>query len=157
MTLESGSHMAGDTSEHQRFGLGAIDQISFAVADIDAALPRYTAMFGPFAVIEVPGLDVVVRGRPSLTTLRLGFGRSGAIEVELVEVVDGAWPTLEWLEQRGEGLHHLRYPVEDVARSRAQMLTAGFEVSVESVDGSFVYLEAPFLNGMTVELLAAPK
>jgi catechol 2,3-dioxygenase-like lactoylglutathione lyase family enzyme len=137
----------------QRFGLGSIDQISFAVADIDEAVPRYTAMFGEFAVLEVPGLDVIVRGRPSLTTVRLGFCQTAPIEIELVEVVDGAWPTRDWLDAHGEGLHHLRYPVADLATSRAEMLSAGFEVSVESVDGSFAYLESPFLNGMTIELL----
>jgi len=82
--------MAGDPSQLPRFGLGAIDQISFAVVDIDEAVPRFTAMFGPFVVIDVPDLDVTVRGRPSLTTLRLGFCQTGPIEVELVEVVDGA-------------------------------------------------------------------
>jgi len=35
----------------RRFGLGAIDQISFAVSSVDDARPRYEAMFGgPFTV-----------------------------------------------------------------------------------------------------------
>jgi catechol 2,3-dioxygenase-like lactoylglutathione lyase family enzyme len=140
----------------QRFGLGAIDQISFAVPDMADAIPRYTTMFGdPFAVIDVPGLEVLVDGEPSLTTLRLGFGATGDLEVELVEVLDGLWPTRDWLGKHGEGLHHLRYPVDDVAASRAEMVAAGFQVTVESVNGDFVYLESPPLNGMTVELIQA--
>jgi methylmalonyl-CoA/ethylmalonyl-CoA epimerase len=146
--------MSPEPDELPRFGLGAIDQISFAVPNMDDALPRYTAMFGgPFTVIDVPGLEVLVRGEPSSTTLRLGFGTTGSIEVELVEVLEGLWPTLDWLDRHGEGLHHLRYPVDDVAATRSEMIAAGFEVSVESVDGDFVYLESPLLNGMTVELL----
>ena len=141
----------------QRYGLGPIDQISFAVRDLDEAAGRYEAMFGgPIAVIEVPGLDVIVRGEPSSTTLKLGFGRSGDLEVELVEVVTGLWPTLDWLDARGEGLHHVRYPVADVARSRAEMVDAGFTVSMEDVGGRFAYLESPLLNGMTVELIEQP-
>lgn len=140
-----------------RFGLGAIDQISFAVASIDDALPRYTAMFGgPITVIDVPGIDAIVDGEPTATTLRIGFGRSGDLEVELVEVVSGAWPTVAWLARHGEGLHHLRYPVADVAATRAAMEADGFRVSLESADRtSFVYLESPLLNGMTVELVQA--
>jgi catechol 2,3-dioxygenase-like lactoylglutathione lyase family enzyme len=144
----------------QRFGLGAIDQISFAVRSVDDAVPRYTAMFGgPFTVLDVPGMEVVVRGRPSTTTLRLGFGRTGDLEVELVEVVSGDWPTLSWLDEHGEGLHHLRYPVDDLAASRTEMESAGFAVAVEGGDEhvSFAYLESPLLNGMTVELIQMPS
>ena len=32
------------------FGLGPIDQVAFVVADLEAALPRYTALYGPFHV-----------------------------------------------------------------------------------------------------------
>ena len=90
-------------SIEQRFGLGAIDQISFAVADVDEAVPRYTAMFGgPFDILDVPKLQAVCHGRPTTTTLRLGLGRSGGLEVELVQVVSGDWPTLDLLTSRGE-------------------------------------------------------
>jgi methylmalonyl-CoA/ethylmalonyl-CoA epimerase len=144
-------------SAGQRFGLGQIDQISFAVVDLDAAVERYTAMFGgPFTLIEVPAIEVLCRGRPSTTALKLGFGRTAGLEVELVEVVSGDWPTLDWLERNGEGLHHLRYPVSDVHRTTSEMEEAGFEVTLESVGGpvTFAYVESPLLNGMTVELIS---
>lgn len=148
--------MTFTSDEQQRFGLGAIDQISFAVRDMDDAVPRFTAMFGPFAVIDVPDLEVVVHGKPAKTSLRLGFGTTGSIEVELVQVFGGPWPTLEWLDRHGEGLHHLRYRVADIAGTCAEMTAAGFEVTVESAEGSFFYLTAPPLNDMTIELLKAP-
>jgi len=139
-----------------QFGLGDIDQISFAVRNLDEAVPRYEAMFGgPFATMDVPDMDVVVRGKPSVTSLRLGFGQSAGLEVELVEVVSGDWPTLTWLDERGEGLHHLRYPVPDAAAPRAALVAAGATVVLEGGgEGyAFVYLEAPHLNGMVIELL----
>jgi len=142
-----------------RFGLGAIDQISFAVASVDEALPRYTAMFGgPFAVADVPDMEVVCRGRPLTASLRLAFGRSGSVEVELVEVVAGDWPTRWFLDERGEGLHHIRYPVPDLASTRAAMEAEGFECTVSGGNGevSFAYLEAPLLQGMTIELIQFP-
>ena len=142
----------------QRFGLGPIDQISFAVRDLDDAVPRYTAMFGgPFTIMDVPDLAVVIGGEPCLTSLRLGFGRTGRrddIEVELVEVVSGDWPTLGWLAEHGEGLHHVRYPVIDLAASRDEMVAAGFEVLLEGSGGYFAYLTSPLLNGMVVELIS---
>ena len=149
--------MDAETSIEQQFGLGPIDQISFAVRSIDDALPRYTAMFGgPFSVMDVPDLPVVIGGEPCSTTLRLAFGRTGPsddVEVELVEVVSGDWPTLGWLDQRGEGLHHVRYPVTDLVASRDEMVAAGFEVLLEGAGGYFAYLASPLLNGMVVELI----
>jgi hypothetical protein len=65
-----------------QFGLGDIDQISFAVRNLEEAVPRYEAMFGgPFTTMDVPDMDVVVRGKPSVTSLRLGFGQSAGLEV----------------------------------------------------------------------------
>jgi catechol 2,3-dioxygenase-like lactoylglutathione lyase family enzyme len=139
-----------------QFGLGDIDQISFAVRNLEEAVPRYEAMFGgPFAVLDVADMDVVVRGRPSVTSLRLGFGRSAGLEVELVEVVSGDWPTLTWLDEHGEGLHHIRYPVADAASKRAELEAAGATTVLEGGgEGyAFVYLESPHLNGMVIELL----
>ncbi len=126
---------------------------------VDEALPRYEAMFGgPFATTDVPDFDVVCRGTPSSTTLRLGFGRSGGLEVELVEVVSGAWPTIDWLAEHGEGLHHLRYPVDDLVATRADLEEAGGTVVLEggAAGVSFAYLEVPMLNGMVIELVEMP-
>jgi hypothetical protein len=146
------------TSVEQRFGLGAIDQISFAVESVDDALPRYAAMFGgPFTTIDVTDYPVVCRGTPTATDLRLGFGRTGDLEVELVEVVSGNWPTVDWLARHGEGLHHLRYPVADITATRADMEAHGCRVILEGDSGmSFAYLEVPQLNGMVVELIQPP-
>jgi methylmalonyl-CoA/ethylmalonyl-CoA epimerase len=148
------------TPGEPQFGLGSIDQISFAVRSVDEAVPRYRAMFGgPFAVMDAPDLEIVCRGRPSTTSLRLAFGRTGDIEVELVEVVSGDWPTIDWLDTHGEGLHHLRYPVTDIATTQAEMEAAGFGLTVRGGSGgvSFAYLESPMLNGMTIELIQMPQ
>jgi catechol 2,3-dioxygenase-like lactoylglutathione lyase family enzyme len=114
---------------------------------------------GQFTTIDVTDFDVVCRGAPSSVDLRLGFGRTGDLEVELVEVVSGTWPTVEWLAQHGEGLHHLRYPVDDIAGTRADMEAHGCRVILEGGDGevSFAYLEVPQLNGMVVELIQMPS
>ena len=148
--------MNANTTVEPRFQLGSIDQISFAVVDVDEAVPRYTAMFGgPFSVMDVPQIEVVCRGRPTTAALKLAFGRTADIEVELVQVVAGDWPTLDWLATHGEGLHHLRFPVADVDATRVEMEAAGFGVSLIGGQGgvSFVYLESPLLNGMTIELI----
>ena len=142
-----------------QFGLGPIDQLSFAVPNVDDALPRYQAMFGgEFTAMDVPGMDVVVRGKPETVSLRLGFGSTAGLEVELVEVVAGGWPTLPWIAEHGEVLHHVRYPVDDFAGTRDRMQAAGCTLVMEGHTSgvSFGYLEVPALNGMVVELIQMP-
>jgi hypothetical protein len=143
-----------------QFGLGPIDQLSFAVPSVDDALPRYQSMFGgEFTAMDVPRMDVVVRGEPQTVSLRLGFGSTAGLEVELVEVVSGGWPTVVWLAEHGEGLHHLRYPVDDFSGTRDRMVAAGCAPVMEGHVGdvSFGYLEVPALNGMVVELIQMPQ
>ena len=151
--------MTTESALEQKYGLGAIDQISFAVRDADDAAQRYGAMFGgPFMVFDAPVMDVLVRGEPSTTALRLGFGRNAGIEVELVQVLSGDYPTLSWLDERGEGLHHVRYPVKDLKGTQAAMVADGGTVTLEGSSGPllFAYVESPLLGGMTVELIQLP-
>ena len=63
--------MSTDTSG--AFGLGPIDQISFAVVDLQAALPLYSALFGDFTTrrVELTPDRVSYRGRPARRVRRL--------------------------------------------------------------------------------------
>jgi methylmalonyl-CoA/ethylmalonyl-CoA epimerase len=146
-----------------RFGLGPIDQISFAVEDMNAALPRYSALFGDFTVrtVRLTPDRVTYRGEPASATLVLGFGRSGDVEIELVQVADGDAPSLEHLRRHGEGLHHVRFAVTDIDDRKATLTGAGFAIVLDGTTergARFAYLEAPAEFGHTViELIQEPS
>jgi len=142
--------------------LGAVDQISFAVADIAASLPEYTAIFGEFTVRNstLTPDNLTYRDKPSGVELRLAFCRSSGIEIELVQVLSGDWPTVDHLERHGSGVHHIRFRVDDLDSTLVRIYGAGFELVLRgsSPSGSeFAYLEAPSILGHTmVELLQPP-
>lgn len=146
-----------------RFGLGPIDQISFAVEDMAAVLPLYSALFGELTTRRVTLTPdrVTYRGRPASATLLLGFGRTGDVEVELVQVEDGEAPSLEHLRRHGDGLHHVRFPVDDLDAKEAEMAAAGFETILRGTTprgAVFAYLEAPARFGHSViELIQQPQ
>ena len=134
--------------------LGPIDQVSFAVEDVAAALPAYSALFGEFTVrtVAFSPEHVVYQGRPATATLDLAFGRSGDLEIELVAVVEGDGPARDHIRRHGPGLHHVRFPVEDLRTTRDAMEAAGFTVVLDGVTarGSlFAYLGAPATFGHT--------
>jgi hypothetical protein len=105
-----------------------MDQVSFVVADMNASLPWYRAMFGDFQTRQVMWTPdrVTYRGRPCTASLMVAMGRSGDIEIEVVQVTDGEAPQLEHLQRYGEGLHHVRFPTLDHSRQRAKLEAAGF-------------------------------
>ena len=136
-----------DTSSQvaERYGLGAIDQISFAVADTEEAARRYESIFGPFQVVDVPAMDITYHGHPSSVTLKLGFGRSGPLEIELVQVIDGEGPAKDHVLAHGEGFHHVRFPISDLKATQAAMEQEGWTTTFagEASGVSFAYLEPP--------------
>ena len=138
---------------------GPPDQISFAVADMAEAVSLLEPLFGPFDVREsvlAPG-SVTYRGRDEEIRLRLAVCQSGAVEIELVEVLEGDWPTVDHLDRHGPGLHHVRFVVTDLDAESAGMRVAGFREVLRGVSprGSrFAYLEVPGVLGPSmVELL----
>lgn len=116
-------------------------------------------LFGQFDVREsvlAPG-TVVYRGREEEIRLRLGTCQSGSVEIELVEVLAGDWPTVDHVGRHGPGLHHVRFVVADLDAESARMQAAGFREVLRGVSprgSQFAYLEAPGVVGPSmVELL----
>lgn len=145
------------------FGLGPIDQIGFAVADLDAALPAYAAIFGEFTRRDSTFTPerVRYRGEPSSAELALAFARSGELEIELVEIRKGDGPAAQHIREYGAGLHHVRFTVADIEAKCAAMEAAGFEKVLSGISprGSrFAYFEKPEQFGHTqFELLQEPR
>jgi methylmalonyl-CoA/ethylmalonyl-CoA epimerase len=149
--------MSSDGTIAASFQLGTIDQIAFVVRDMGAALPAYTALFGPFETrtITLPPDNTTDRdGRPVSARLALAIGRSGTLEIELIAVEAGAIVHGDHLRLHGEGMHHVRYPVADLAAKRREMEAAGFTTILLGGGGpsgsQFAYLEAPDRLGHTV-------
>lgn len=144
----------------QRFGLGPIDQVSYVVENLDQALPHYEALFGPFRRADSPLEDCRYRGRRVDCRLRLAVNHAGPIEIELIQVAQGEAPHLEHLRAHGEGLHHVRFRVDDLEVKIAALEEAGFESIFYKRFGpglAFAYLETPKAMGSSViELLEMP-
>jgi len=141
------------------FGLETIDQVSFLVADMDEAAKVYGALFGPLAIVESELAGATFRGRPVAPKIRLAFANHGEIEIELIQPVSGEGPFSERLERHGEGLFHLRFPVDDIDAATRSLTEGGFEpVFLYGVrDVRVTYFEAPELIGSAmIELISGP-
>ena len=140
-----------------RLGLGPIDQVAYVVEDMDRALARYESIFGPFEVSEVPLAGCTIRGSVADCRLKLAVNRSGPVEIELIQVLEGETTHSEHLRAHGEGPHHVRFRVTGLEEKLEQLGKEGFETVFFKRFGpgvGFAYLETPAELGRSViELL----
>jgi catechol 2,3-dioxygenase-like lactoylglutathione lyase family enzyme len=112
-----------------------ISQIAIVVRNIDDALEKYTRVlgWGPWNVYEhkPPSLHhTYLHGEPTEYTMIGAETHVGPIVVELLQPDEGPSIYKEWLEEHGEGLHHIAVmrptPEEsDDARRHFEELNAG--------------------------------
>lgn len=106
--------------------LPPVDQIGFVVKNLEQALQVYTPLFGEFSVMDATDMEWDYRGKPEVSSLKIAFARSGPVEIELIEWVSGKTPHKEFLDAGLEGMHHLRFVVENVEEKVKEAETCGY-------------------------------
>jgi hypothetical protein len=98
---------------------GSVLELCQVVRDIGPALEHWTQTIGagPFFVFDVPVLPgQLYRGQPTEVSMRVGFGFSGGLLIELLQQTNDT-PSVftEMLDTRGGGYHHvmLRLPYDE--------------------------------------------
>ncbi len=141
-------------------GLGPIEQVAYIVEDMDLAVPRYQALFGPFSVSEQKLDDCTVRGTSADLEMKMAVNNSSPVEIELIQPVKGDSPWSEHLESHGEGLHHVRFRVTGIDAKLEELEGRGFETLMYKRFGpevAFAYVETPAeFGGHIIELLELP-
>ncbi|MGA2804772.1 MAG: VOC family protein [Acidimicrobiales bacterium] len=130
-----------------------ITQIAFVVRDIDKALENFhrTLGWGPWNIYEhkPPALhDTYLYGEPTPYTMIGAEAHVGPIDVELIQPVDGPSIYKEWLDEHGEGVHHIavmRATMEDAKETEDYLAELGAPVIMEGRIGDsirFFYVDA---------------
>ena len=95
-------------------GLPPVSQVGFVVKDIEKAIEIYEPLFGEFQSLDAFDMEWEYRGQPETSSIKVAFAQSGDVEIELIEWVSGKTPHKEFLEAGREGMHHLRFMVDNV-------------------------------------------
>jgi methylmalonyl-CoA/ethylmalonyl-CoA epimerase len=137
--------------------LPPVEQIGIVVRDADQAAEYFTSTFGwgPFKISEVEMKGFTYGGRTGDCRLKMAFARSGDVEIELIQVLEGETPHSDFLKGSGEGLHHLRFRVDDCDRAMAALAKEGVEPLLhQRFPGiaAFAYMKADKTSGLMVEL-----
>lgn len=135
-------------------------QQAFVVADLDAAQRAMTATLGatPFVSLPPTMLNYRYRGRDVECALALGFARSGNIQIELLQPVEGEGIHAEFLAERGPGAHHLGFMVDDLDDEVSRAADWGFAEVMAGEFGTlrFAYVDTFSTFGLYIELVEDP-
>jgi methylmalonyl-CoA/ethylmalonyl-CoA epimerase len=129
-----------------------LDHIGIAVSSIDDGAEFYQAL----------GLEVTGTERVEGQGVNVGFLPIGDSRIELIEPLGPDSPIARHLENRGPGLHHLCFRVDDIRAAMAGLREAGFrllseEPQIGAHDCLVCFVHPKSAGGVLIELSQAPE
>lgn len=137
-------------------GLPPADQIGFVVRDLDQAIAFYSPLFGKFHKIDIGRHSMSYRGQPhSDYRCLFAFGKSGDLEIELIQWIAGDTPHRDFIAAGHEGMHHLRFTITGLEAWAEKLQALGYELAWynrASPELAVAYLDRAG-DPLTIELL----
>ena len=125
-----------------------VHHIGIAVKDIKESAALFERLFGVKPHIEEAHGQQVTEA-----VFKIGDG----VEIDLIEPMGPDSTVARFLEQRGEGLHHIAMEVDDIDTELKAMEEKGVRLidkeGREGVAGQIGFLHPKSVNGVLIELL----
>jgi len=143
-------------------GFKAIVQVALVTRNIEASAQHWSALLGvevPKIMTSRPGneVHVIYQGKPSNARAKLAFLSAGQVQVELIQPLGGGSAWQQFLDEHGEGVHHIAFNVQNLAQAESEMKALGYDAihsgRWDSDNGDYVYFDSTKALGLVVELL----
>ena len=125
-----------------------IDHIGIVVESIDASLKTYCDTLG-FTLLE--------RRIVAEHLVEVAFLDAGNSALELLAPLDASSGTARFLQNRGEGVHHICFAVDDIAATLAELRAQGMRLIDEQprqgIHGLVAFVHPKATHGAMIELL----
>jgi len=143
--------------EKGKFALPDVSHIGVVTNNLDKTMRELEDLYGlkPFMVMEPGYVNTYLRGKPAEFKLKSAFYRSGQVVLEVISALEGDTIYAAWLKEKGEGLHHLGYDIEDIEEWINYYKRRGIGVlqSGERPGVKWAYLDTSAYTGMIMELI----
>ena len=135
-----------------------ICQVGVIVKDLDKTVAALSSLgIGPFEPLPgKPFGNRKIRGQPANYKMKIKHAQVGAVQLELLQPLEGESVQKEFLEKRGEGIHHLGFFAKDIDKKVAELKKKGIKVLSSASGkkkGGFAYLDTEALCGFVLELV----
>ena len=153
--------MAGTVGTH------LFAQVGFIVKDVEATKRKWAEFLGvdvpetqPVGNYSVTQTTFMGQPAPEASCLMAFFDVGPGLQLELIQPNEAPSTWRNFLNEHGEGMHHIAFQVQDSARQVANAEAAGLKLVQHGVygdgGGEYNYLDAPELKCI-VELLESYK
>jgi len=132
----------------------SIEQIGIVVRDVDKVIESWSKLLGIDRWNSTEMETVDRAGNKSKT--KLAFTSIGPLQIELIQSVEGKTFYADFLEEHGEGIHHLGVRVADVDAATANLGKKGVKV-LFGRRGRFAYMDTGNPGGVMYELIQSPR
>ena len=135
-------------------------QVGVVVKDLDKTVEFLTALgLGPFVIRTATHPAAAVKGKKASYEVRLAFAQQGPVQLELIEYRSGTTIQKDFLDARGEGLHHLLFRVGDLDAAIDRFARKGIPVLQEDRfvgGGGLAYVGTDRHGGIIMEVVEFP-
>ncbi|ABQ88905.1 MULTISPECIES: methylmalonyl-CoA epimerase [unclassified Roseiflexus] len=126
-----------------------VDHIGFAVRDIDSAIAFYSQTFGISEWERIPMPE---------RHMEVAATRMGDMLLELIAPTSDEAAFAKYLNERGPGMHHIAYRVNDIVAALAEIKARGVQLIDETPrpglhDTLVAFLHPKSCQGVLVELV----
>ncbi|MBV9872029.1 MAG: methylmalonyl-CoA epimerase [Frankiaceae bacterium] len=136
--------------------LTRIDHVGIACRNLDASIEFYETTFG----LTVAGRETNEAQGVKEAMLYVADAPGGASYVQLLEPLSPDTPVGKFLDNRGEGVHHIGYGVVDIEAALSQLKDDGIRLIDErsrhgSLGAAIAFLHPKSVGGVLTELVQA--
>jgi methylmalonyl-CoA/ethylmalonyl-CoA epimerase len=155
--------MSARSLPEDRIMLREVMHVCVVVRDVEKIAGAFAEKFGigpwRIRVVHTPSSRASVRGEPVDYTLKFGHARVGPVTLELVETVEGKTIYQEFLEEHGEGIHHIGVPTPvpfdaELEKWHGQGIEPLQVNRMEDPEEGWAYMDTHGLIGCILEILS---
>ena len=144
----------------ERFGQGTIVQIGVVVMDIEKASAAYADFLGVaapkwFWTDTEDKAHTQFKGKPSPARAKLAFIELENITLELIEPDKNPSTWREFLDTKGEGIHHIAFEIKGMDDKTSLLAKKGMPLLQKGdyEGGCYAYIDGAAKLGLILELL----
>jgi len=137
-----------------------IFQVGVVVKDLDKTVEYLTSLgLGPFTIKTNTHPSATVRGEKVSYEVRIALAMQGPVQLELIEYQKGKTIQKEFLDEKGEGIHHLLFQVRDLNATLKKFAEKGIEPLQQDRfvgGGGLAYMDSGKIGGIVIEVVQRP-
>jgi len=126
----------------------SINHVCLAVKDIEESISLYSKIFG----LPMPNIETI-----SEQKVRAAMVNVGNTNLEFIEPIDSDSGIAKFIKNRGEGIHHICFEVDNIENSIEQLKKAGVKLidsqPRQGLEGMIAFIHPKATGNVLVELI----